>query len=250
MNTYDKYIIGDIPIYYINLNRSQDRNNLLLNYLKNNKITNFKRIEAIDGNVLNPESLKNKYIINSSISVYEIACTLSHYKAIEEFLKDDEEYGLIIEDDCKFDYLKYQNITLTQLVNMNKNWEILKISSTDKLRRGKLTNFEKLIKNKFNTLISGSTVAYIITKSGAKRLIDHINKNKTTVNVADEFNFYGFLNTKSIYPPYFTYPYYKQNKSCIRRNVKSAHATQTISKQFWDKYYSTQKDYSLEYNQS
>ena len=243
MNTHDKKILGNIPIYYINLNRSTDRKTILLNYFLNNDIDNFKRVEAIDGNNLNINDIKDKFTLNSAISKYEIACTLSHYKAIEKFLSDNEDYGLIIEDDCKFDYLKYQSIPLKELIKMNKSWEILKLSSTDKLRKGKFLNVSKLIGNKFNTLVSGSTVAYIITKSGARRLINHINKNKTIINVADGFNFYGFLNTKSIYPPYFTYPFYKQNKSCIRPNIKSTHVMQTISKQFWDRYYQSQKKY-------
>jgi hypothetical protein len=41
---------NDIPIYYINLKKHTNRNESLLNQFNKFGITNFKRIEAIDGN--------------------------------------------------------------------------------------------------------------------------------------------------------------------------------------------------------
>ena len=37
--------------------------------------------------------------------------------------------------------------------------------------------------------------------------------------------------------PYFSYYYFKTEKSFIRENTKSSMATQTINKQLWDEYY-------------
>ena len=36
----------------------------------------------------------------------------SHLKAMKEFLKTDEPYAFIIEDDCDFDPVRYWNIYL------------------------------------------------------------------------------------------------------------------------------------------
>jgi len=93
-------IIGNIPIYYINLNRSTDRNTMLLNTFKEYGITNYKRVEAIDGTL---ENFKDKY--TSECSNKEIACSLSHIKAIENAYNDNCNYAIIMEDDCNFEYL-------------------------------------------------------------------------------------------------------------------------------------------------
>ena len=67
-------------ILWINLDRSIDRFNYMNNLLSNLNIKN-KRIEAIDGNNLDVKSLKN-FKVNRILINYEIACTLSHIKAI------------------------------------------------------------------------------------------------------------------------------------------------------------------------
>ena len=74
----------------------------------------------------------------------------------------------------------------------------------------------------------------VLTPYLSKKILE--NKKKVTLHVS-ELNLFNHVDTYSIYPPYFTYPFYKENKSTIRLNNKSAHASQTLSKLFWDKYY-------------
>ena len=68
-----KKIIGDIPILYINLERSNDRKEILEKTLIEN-VLKFTRIEAIDGNEIDIESIKNQYHVNKKMNKYEIAC--------------------------------------------------------------------------------------------------------------------------------------------------------------------------------
>ena len=44
-----KNMIGSIPIYYINLERSKDRKEYMIEQFKDYKITNYRRIEGVDG---------------------------------------------------------------------------------------------------------------------------------------------------------------------------------------------------------
>lgn len=64
----------------------------------------MKWIKAVNGKQLTAKnyfSYANQYFHNhdSVITPSEVGCTLSHIQALEEFLKTDEEYALILEDD-------------------------------------------------------------------------------------------------------------------------------------------------------
>ena len=58
-------------------------------------IQNLTRIEAVDGNTLAD---------NDYLSKYEIACVLSHVKAIQTAYDNGLDEVLILEDDIYIDY--------------------------------------------------------------------------------------------------------------------------------------------------
>ncbi len=96
-------------IAYINLNRNPERNEHILNEIKNN-ITNYKtlkRIEAVDGKDFNDEekeywgSRKNfRTMCCIKERVYSrVGCMLSHKKVFEYALENELDNILILEDD-------------------------------------------------------------------------------------------------------------------------------------------------------
>jgi GR25 family glycosyltransferase involved in LPS biosynthesis len=136
----------DLPIYFVNLDRSAARLNTLLDSFKKNNIENYTRIAAIDvvnikddSNVIyNSKQIK---FSNPISSLGHYACVLSFFKAYNEFLKSDHEYAFICEDDLDFshsskinfnfyDTLKYHNPEFynlkTSAVNQAVNHHILK----------------------------------------------------------------------------------------------------------------------------
>ena len=129
-----KKIIGDIPILYINLERSNDRKEILEKTLIEN-VLNFTRIEAIDGNEIDIESIKNQYHVNKKMNKYEIACALSHYKALEEIKSKKYEVALVLEDDCNFEYIKYKTLPISELVKIKDDWETIQIAGTYSKKR-------------------------------------------------------------------------------------------------------------------
>jgi len=74
-----------IPLYYINLNYSVDRNNHIIEKYSN-KFKIMKRIQAING-------AKISNIKNCNSSSYEIACYESHIKAIKTAYEDNQDYA-------------------------------------------------------------------------------------------------------------------------------------------------------------
>ena len=231
-------ILRNIPIFWINLERAYDRRKNMENtFLKYN--LNVERIEAIDGNNINLEEYKKNYDINNKISKYEVSCAFSHLKAIETCYNKGLEYALILEDDVIFNYFDYKKDSLLFLLDELKklNGECIQLCNIVNKKE-----FEKYSREN-NLLIKSdlaSAIAYLITSDGMKKVLDNFNNSKK-INVSEHMIFKIVSNY--IVKPYFSYPFLKDengndvNKSFIRQNTKSAHATQTISKQLWDAYY-------------
>ena len=59
---------------------------------------------------ISKEFLSKSFTLNENpdLNIFDMAYALSHYKAIESVYNDKCRYALIIEDDCNFEYLKYQ----------------------------------------------------------------------------------------------------------------------------------------------
>ncbi len=107
--------------YIINLDKDIDRLQVLSNQLHSFGIE-FERIPAIygkeyEGNEYNEdEAIKQN---GRALSFGELGCALSHKRAYEAFLKTDDDYALILEDDVVFT----QNIKkiIKQEIKKNKN---------------------------------------------------------------------------------------------------------------------------------
>ena len=231
-----KKFIGNVPIYYINLDSSSDRKEKLLKFFCEEGVCQYKRVNAIDGNSVDIENLKNKYHIYENLSKPEIGCALSHYKAIEMFYESGENYGLIIEDDCSFDYVKFQKQSLQDLINECTDWEVLKLSDISMEYKKKPELAQELALKKFVKKGGSGAQAYIIKKEAAAKILEHIKKEKTLLQVSEN-NIFTFLKTTSVFPPPFTFPFFKENPSTIRSDTKGAHASQTITRNIWDNYY-------------
>lgn len=89
-----------LPIFYINLDRSEDRNRIIIESFEKNMIKEYFRVSAVDGKKRNI-SFKNIGI--KGLSRYEAAALESHALAMLDFLNTDYEYAAISEDDTNFD---------------------------------------------------------------------------------------------------------------------------------------------------
>jgi GR25 family glycosyltransferase involved in LPS biosynthesis len=157
----------------------EDRKRQMTKQLIKNGITNYTFFEAIDGNKL--ESTKELYNLfdrnNFSYKKGVIGCALSHLYLFKELINDDNnDYYVILEDDielcnnfkqkiedviCKFNANKIQHLSLGICGSTDKSF--VPKSETQ-------TIFEKNIYQLWNI-----TFAYIISKDGAKKIIEHVN---------------------------------------------------------------------------
>jgi GR25 family glycosyltransferase involved in LPS biosynthesis len=226
-------INNKIPIYWINLERSTKRKEIFENQLEKYNITNHQRINAIDGLNIN---LKN-YNIIEGITKFELGCLLSHLKAINQAFDNKEEYVLIMEDDCNFEYLQYQKYSIEELIEiMNTNypvWDILQLATTN-------TPEQNIVLSEENNYISKGfrccATCYLINKNGINKLI-----NLNNVYKQSDYYLYDSVNTYYLTKPYFTYNYSKILPSSIHN--MGEHSNQTSykledeNKKFWDNYF-------------
>ena len=161
------------------------------NILKNIKINN-SRISAIDGRIEDLSNYKN--LAKSSMSNYEIACTLSHIKAINYLSTIYGNYFLVLEDDISFENIKYFTTDLKTIILNAPSFDILLIGKTQ------LRSFSS---NPIYSHYSGEygAFSYVISKKGVDKLISYAKYiNQTNFNInkplcVSELFIFNNLNT-------------------------------------------------------
>ena len=164
-------LIGIDKIFYINLDRSRNRNKNMINMLKNLNV-NYERFKAIDGNELDintidfeSDYLKKHFLEFINISNnYEIACTLSHISLLLKLSMENGEYFLILEDDVNFNNFRYIDFNLKKIIDDAPKFDILLLYKTSDI-------IPLNLYQRWDTDYLG-TVGYIINKRCLKNIKD------------------------------------------------------------------------------
>jgi len=165
-----------VPIYYINIDESVDRKIYIINEFKKFNI-NINRIKGITPNDIQ-ESNKLTYHLKCQTNTdLELACLLSHIKAIHTSYINNDEYSMIIEDDI----IIHRMINFKKLIKTApKDWDILQMFS---LQSDHLYPVEdKSLWSKHNHK-SYSAGAYIINRKGMEKILRYFYP--TTYNNKD-----------------------------------------------------------------
>ena len=194
-------------IYVVTIKRNLDRQTRMTKLLNKHNLQ-FSFIEGEDGEQLDPGKLKQVFDANKSrarlghdVTKNEIACSLSHIKALKTFLEDDkQDYALFLEDDISISniesletsvklmpkpkewdllYLGYQQMNMKMPQNIHLKWLLAyPILNALKLKRYDLQKIKRIFGRPYNNywFRAGShnnTHAYIVSKSAAKKIIDY-----------------------------------------------------------------------------
>jgi len=202
-------------VYVINMDESPERLKKITTHLSNLNVP-FTRIPAINGKKLSINEVENKattlcrYFCTSSM----IGCFLSHKKAWETMLNNNDQYAIIMEDDCELiDSFKVdlKNV-MNELLPSNPDWIYLgciagceanknNYSFIAYLQTFTIPNIKK--SNDPNSLnfsyipqAPAGTHCYIISNNCAKQLLHYMNKVDYHVDVSflnhtDKFNVYA-----------------------------------------------------------
>ena len=252
--TFENVILSAIDpykIYYINLDRStqrkksvEDQLNLKLTLsTKNQWPIQHQRIVAFDAsdgwnkenNSYFDEQLNETYYFHKKkdlehkITDRNVAITLSHFKAIKKFLKDDIDFGIIIEDDVSFQYIDNFRELLDDVIKYApENWDVISLHSSlnrviekniEHYKNG--INFYKLEKNEMK-----SSACYIINKKGATELL-----KRYLVNGIYTFPYqYELCSSESIIHQLNSYIYTKPTIAIIDNNISSVGSAHPFDK--------------------
>ena len=194
------------PIYYINLNRSETRKKFM-EYQFNNLKINYKRIEAIDGNNIN---VRYKNLCRHKGNNYEIACTLSHLKAIKQAYNDNIDNVLICEDDINFSLIDKWKFNIQQIIDLSpKDWKIIKLHNNNFKQIANKNTIPKIIPKQMK---SCSTGLYLINKKGMEIIINKFYK-ETHILLKKKY----VQADRLIYEPVYKFRTYEY-KSLISKN--------------------------------
>ena len=172
----------------------------------------------------------------------ELSCLSSHLKAIEQFLKTNDEYCIIAEDDISVEYTKYWNNTFWEwFEDLPDDWECVQLAQILTVQSIHNCNYllDRINVMPYKSNFSWSCAAYMLNRKGAQKLLDNVkifdNKyyfKNLNESIADVF-VYKYLNTFTI--PLFTY--IMNYDSTINNNDKHLEISKKCIDKIWINYY-------------
>jgi GR25 family glycosyltransferase involved in LPS biosynthesis len=229
--TVNKYglINGIDTIYWINLDRSKDRRVLMENMFKKIKVPN-KRISASDGKLI--PNIASNFIAftpkNQSPGVY--GCLLSHLRTIKEFYISNKNIALVLEDDISLEFMPFWKRDIRTIIGQAPmDWDIIMLHYTDID-----PNNHRNLYNRWKPNIC-STMAYLINKRGAQKIMS-LNKNgKWFIPVKDhvaDVVVYNCCNTYIYRYAYFTINS-KLNSLLHNEHLELHNRSKNMTKAIW-----------------
>lgn len=168
-------------VYMINLLRRPEKRDRMHKIFKELGIS-ARTIDAIDGSTLSLTALKMmqmeimpEYVDpyhNRPMNMGEVGCFLSHYIAWNKVVENNFTNIIVLEDDVRFEPFFNQkvNYILKELEDLQLEWDLIYLG------RKRLTNNAEPFINGSKYLVRASysywTIGYILSASGAKKLID------------------------------------------------------------------------------
>jgi GR25 family glycosyltransferase involved in LPS biosynthesis len=230
--------VKNIPhIFWINLDRNIDRRIDMEKKFKKCNMQNT-RIVAYDGY---NDNLEQYCDFDNKVYDYlpgQLGCTLSHLKAILNFFKRTNlDTCIIMEDDVSFEFIPKWNASILDIINhAPNNWDIIQLSYT-------IDKFSRLEKKPFYIpwrIDHYGTVAYLINKKGALKILTKLLKNHKFYfgnnhrYITADYILYSIVKTYTYKLPYFTY---NLNESNIKQQNEHLHLiAKKIQKRVWSQF--------------
>ena len=191
----------NIPILYINLDRSVERNTYIEDQIGFYKLENITRISGIDGNkktnatIITHGNLDGiEYKNYGGNKFTELGCLLSHIKAIKYAYDNNYSETLIVEDDCYFGLMPcWDKDTLKDILSgLPSDWEIVALFHILRIETDKKYKSAK-------NLAGFGAVAYVINRRGMEKILnesghDIIDFKNNKLAVSDNY-IYDLVNT-------------------------------------------------------
>ena len=199
----------EIPIKIVNLERRPDRKKSTIDKLSKININKYEWIKAVDGFNIPPTNYIKQLFEGNDFNFRKgvVGCALTHYNLWKQLINDnDNNYYLILEDDCEFSSSFKENIEYFKEDFNKKNLILLGYHMYEKNRN----DFDNIYNPKHNnnvnitnfnsSLFIGGTFSYTINKIGAQILVDYIEKNGIKYGIDYLFKIISNLSIYEIQP--------------------------------------------------
>jgi GR25 family glycosyltransferase involved in LPS biosynthesis len=208
-------------IYFINLNRREDRKHHFLNQCMKENLPMKKvcRVEAIDGllhnfhnNELKMFSNVKLYINNDIIIKKIMGNQLSHYYLLKEIIRENQQMTIVFQDDAVLipNFMEYiDNVTANlpinaEMINIGLHNIAINEYSEQWVFNTNNNDIDKISSQVINEYIcklkpdvNPCSLAYIITLEGAKNMVSYFEQYGFAM--ATDFNFNDYLLSKDIF---------------------------------------------------
>lgn len=153
------------PLYIINMEKSTDRKEYIIDHFNKYGVSDYTFINGIDGSKEDLNELINN-LNQLTVSKNEISCGMSHLKAIRHWLEtSDSDYAIIMEDDVSFETVDFWNFTWSDFFNaVKKPYDILQLAITN--------NFKINNRLHLREYLDWCAAVYLIKRSYAEKLVD------------------------------------------------------------------------------
>jgi GR25 family glycosyltransferase involved in LPS biosynthesis len=205
LNNQQQFVVHSFryPVHVVNLDRRPDR---METFRKTHTAFSFNRFTAVDGNQLTPSAFidrlfnDNDYHFRSAL----IGCALSHINLWKQLMDSPTDEGFIImEDDitCVDNFVNkietYLDMIPQQLDVLFIGHHAMDLHAMDPNAHDDDYLIEKYSAYRSISTSYGGTGGYIITKSGATRLYNHVMKHGISKGIDTEMQ--HLCNTFNIY---------------------------------------------------
>lgn len=159
---------------------------------------NLKRIEAVEGRLLTTEELHDfdgeafRRYHGKMVLPAEIGCYFSHLKTLQAIAQADDEIAVILEDDVRFTAALKPFLAQLSAVD---GWDMIKLVNH------RVSLFYSHLQLPDNVELGrcmhgplGSSAAYVVTREGARKLLDALKPMCLPYDVALERGWAGNYN--------------------------------------------------------
>lgn len=165
-----------INFYYINLDSAKERRDAAEQQARSQGL-NIQRVPAVIGRELTESDLvgfdveKRRKEYHFEMTMGEHACSMSHLKALRQFLESDADMGVVLEDDFVL-HPQFKE-GLRWAVEHTEGWQIMKLFTQDgKLYPMPVESPDGNWRLVFPKKILWGAVGYLYTREGARRVLE------------------------------------------------------------------------------
>ena len=179
--------IRNLPIYCVSMTSATRRRRIIERQVAEMSLEAFTFVEAIAGDNLDLVDLEQQGLYDDaaakrfherSLSLSEIACSLSHGRAYDIIVSRGHEVSMVIEDDSLFVPSRMDRLDLSALP---PGWDIAFLNSFIENGRPRRRISGSLYHGDAYT---GSCAAYLVSKKGAQRIAEGY---KPVIHAADGY---------------------------------------------------------------